>query len=218
MTNLILICLLGILTIAISVLGSQSNKRWHRNTVRIMGGISVILVVSTAYNAKETTDRLDKTIATLNNTSKTILDMSAETIRVGQLNTKLQERLLEQSKTITGLSKECIDTATGGDSFGYIATLNICSSDHWIPTFIQKGKYPLYGVTATIVDIAKFRKILESGLTWSNAFLADTVIDIGDTVEGHGRFLGKELPIARDGQEHAYNVQREHRLVKSLIS
>ena len=201
--------LLGIVTVALAVFGGHvsSDNLKHRIGFYVLGGISVVLIFFTGLRNYEAQTRLDKSIDSLQKSSEAIANMSKETVRIGQLNTQLQERLLEQSKTITNLSKQSINIATGGNSFGYIIPLNICTSDRWIPTFIQKGKYPLYEVEADIVDLAKFRKILESGLTWLNYSSASTVINIGNTVEGHGRsHLGKELPIARDGKEHAYNV------------
>ena len=84
MTDLILFCLLGTLTVAIAVFGGyvSSNNRRHRITFYIMGGISIIVILLTGYRtylaqiaAKESTYRLDKTITSLSDTSKAIVNM-----------------------------------------------------------------------------------------------------------------------------------------------
>jgi len=213
--DFILFCLLGTSIVAIAVFGGyvSSNNRRHRITFYIMGGISFILILFTGYNtylartaAETAARRLDDSIKSLETSSKAITTMSAETVRVGHLNTQLQERLLEQTKTITSLSKESINTTTGGSSFGYISLLNICSSDSWIPAFVHIGKYPLYGVSARITDLDKFRKMPKDSslLDW---FSANTNIDIGDIVEGFGKlYFEKSIPIVRDNVEHSYNI------------
>jgi hypothetical protein len=215
MIDLALFILLGIVTVALAVFGGHvsSGKIKHRIAFYVMGGISIVLIIIMGWRnylaqveTQKASDRLDSSIESLKKSSEAIANMSKETVRIGQLNTQLQERLLQQSKTISGLSKECIDTAKGGNSFGYISGLNICSSDHWIPTFVHKGKYPLYGVSARIVDLEKWREI-SKGASLLQHFSADTDINVSDTVEGWGRiYFNKSLPITRDGKEHAYNV------------
>lgn len=81
---------------------------------------------------------------------------SDETQRLTNLNTQLQEKLLASSATITELAKQGIDTAIGGDSFCYV----FIRPDNNDMVFIHRGKFPLYGVNARIVDLNKFRDVV----------------------------------------------------------
>jgi hypothetical protein len=77
-----------------------------------------------------------------------------ETARIQSLNTELQEHLLKQSDTISGLARKAIDTAIGGDSFCYMAmeraSMDLGSA---MALFVKVGEYPLYEITAWILDL-----------------------------------------------------------------
>ena len=82
--------------------------------------------------------------------------MSKETLRVGSLNTKLQEQSVKSNLTIKELSEKAINTATGGKTFCYLY-ISYLTGKGGIPVFITKGSEPLYGVSAKITDMKKFK-------------------------------------------------------------
>jgi hypothetical protein len=213
MIDLVLFILLGIVTVALAVFGGHvsSANRKHRIAFYAMGGISVVLIVLIGLRNYEAQIRLDKSIDSLQKSSETVANMSKETVRIGQLNTQLQERILQQSKTISGLSKECINTAIGGDSFGYVSADDLCFTNRWIPKLIIKGKYPLYAVQATIFDIGKLMKLLNQPNSTLAQFDSERkTINFGDPViAGYGvdtMAPDKTFPITGDGMEHRYAV------------
>jgi hypothetical protein len=91
--------------------------------------------------------------ATANTQLKAINTSTQEIARLTALNTKLQEQLLESNKRIITLSKQTIDTITGGDSFCYM----VIRDRQPFVTVVHQGKYPLYGVSARVVDVNKVR-------------------------------------------------------------
>jgi hypothetical protein len=69
--DFILYCALGIMTVIVAVLGGHvsSNNIRHRMYFYVLGGISVVLIITTGYRsylaqekAEVTSNRLDKTI------------------------------------------------------------------------------------------------------------------------------------------------------------
>lgn len=208
MTDLVLFCLLGILSTTIAVLGGylSSTNYKYRIAFYVLGGISVILVIFAGYRthlaqtaAKNESKRLDDTIRAIKN-------MSEEAVRIGTLNTQLESQLLEHSKAITDLSKQAISTATGGDSFCYLHVQPTESGTEWVPSFFHSGKYPIYGVQTRVVDLEKFREILKEHqrLTFRDA--SETLINVGDMT------VGTSLPMWNiripwsDAPAHAFNV------------
>jgi len=228
MMDFILFCILGILTVAIAVFGGHvsSNNPKHRIVFYVMGFISIILIIITGYRtyltqiaAINTAERLDKTITSLKDTSKAIENISTETVRIGRINSALQERLLDQTKTIVDLSKESINTAIGGDSFGHIEVLRPWAPDSITPVFIHQGKYPLYGVIARFTDQEKWRKMSElpSRLSTSDLLSYFPERHIGDTTEIRALRLAP-IPISNNA-EHSFNISftaRNRSWVQSL--
>lgn len=74
-----------------------------------------------------------------------------------QATTDRSNKILDQTANTARLSTESIKTMTGGDSFCYLDLVSVTATGG-IPTIIQKGRYPLYDVTARIVDIAAIDK------------------------------------------------------------
>jgi hypothetical protein len=166
MINFILYILLGLVTVFIAVLGGHvsSGNRKHRYTFYILGAFSVVLIILTGYQnyltqaeGNKSRKQLADSIESLNNTSKIIANMSKEALRVGSLNTRLQEQLLKTSNKVVDLSKEGMKITTGSDSFCYAIAM-FTSQNVWIPVFVHSGKYPLYSVHASIADLSKLGK------------------------------------------------------------
>lgn len=107
--------------------------------------------------AAEAQSRLDTSNTRLSESLDRLGTQSNEISRVQDLNTKLQNRLLDQSgqlidssKQITGLSKTAITTSTGGDSFCYMVF-----SGPLVPCFVHVGEHPLYTLNVTTTDLTK---------------------------------------------------------------
>src|SRR5260370_3201908 len=94
--------------------------------------------------------------------------------RVQGLNTELQNKLLDQrgtlidsSRRISELSKQEIQTLTGGKSFCFIV-LSTQEQRTLIPIIVQVGKQPLYDVHARIINIRKLRELEKQGTPYLN--------------------------------------------------
>jgi hypothetical protein len=190
MIDLTLYICLGFVTVIIAVLGGHvsSGNRKHRLAFYILGAISMILIIFTGYRnylvqieGVKSRQQLEKSIGSLKDTTSVIAKMSKEAIRVGDLNAKLQEQLLKQSKTITTLSQKSINNTVGGDSFCYLRIV-FPQAIGWTPLFIHIGEYPLYGVKLRIVDLEKFA-LIKDKLQHMNPvqiFSDDITIELGD--------------------------------------
>jgi hypothetical protein len=110
-----------------------------------MGIASMVFVVRLSDETTIASTNLTKSVADLDKSTKEIQ-------RVEGLNSTLQAELLSQSKTITELSYQGLNTATGGDSFAYVEFLSYLPHRN-TPLVISRGNYPLYGVTARVVDL-----------------------------------------------------------------
>jgi len=205
-TDLILFCLIGILNIAIAVLGGHLSSTNHKYKIvfYVLGGISVILVIFAGYRtyqaqiaAKIESKRLDDSIGI-------VKSMSEETVRIGTLNSQLEKQLLQQSKAITNLSKQAISTTTGGDSFCYLHVEP--RGNVWEPTFIHFGKYPIYGVGARIIDLDKFRENKKKNQDFTFQDLSGTSIKVGDMTVGTALPMWNIRIPWSDTTEHAFNV------------
>jgi hypothetical protein len=147
---------LGILTVVISVLGGRSteNSR-YRNAFYLMGFISVLCIVISGFRnyqiqieSAESQEKLNSSLA--------------EIARVQELNTKLQERLVESSATIASLAKASIEEITGGDSFCYVEIRYV--GGNLFQAFVSgKGKNPVSGVSIRIVDLDLMQETLPTG-------------------------------------------------------
>ena len=211
MIDAILYILLGLMTVGMTVLGGflSSTTVRHKVGFLVLASISVVLIFFTGLRNHEAQTRLDKSLDTLQKSSETVLNMSQETVRIGRANTELQERVLEQSKDITKLSKQSINTATGGDSFGYIAAIKPWSANSWMAVFIPKGKFPLYNVHARMVDLERFAKIKDrlSQMPISEIFEGNIDLDIGDVAAtgANGKLFTTPIPTS-DASEHSFNI------------
>ncbi len=147
--------------IALTILGvvvsiEQDWAKRHRILVLVsffmFGAVGVIATNQQASeSARETT-----AANTALSTGLTNLQRSTEEItRLQGLNTQLQQKLLDSSSEINQLSKQNIETVTGGDSFCYAFI-----KASW-PYFsvVHRGKYPLYDVNIRVVDVEKFETI-----------------------------------------------------------
>lgn len=110
--------------------------------------------------------KADESSAKLSASMERLGTQTGEIQRVQGLNTELQESLMGQSgqlidstKRIIDLSKEAIDTTTGGNSFCYMYLSPQFSSKGLTPVFSQMGQQPLYDIQVQIVNIEKLDEL-----------------------------------------------------------
>jgi hypothetical protein len=97
-------------------------------------------------------------------------DLRAQT---GELAKKSDE-LAKKSTEIASLNRTIAASVTGGNSFCYLSVESTNSRDQLHFVIVSKGKYPLYGVQARIVDLeAKFPTTLD-------ALLRQQALSVGD--------------------------------------
>jgi hypothetical protein len=139
--------------------------------------------------------RLSDTLERVGTQTGQISNQTEEIGRVQGLNTELQRKLMESSSKlqqssdrITDLSKQAIDTVTGGDSFCYmIFNSNPPRKDAWTPFFVQIGKYPIYRVQARILDMQAFEKVIANTMTLDRV---EVWVQLGDMAGGGNRYAG----------------------------
>jgi len=109
----------------------------------------------TAEAQRQAAEANAKLASSIENLNKGAQEIS----RVQALNTELQQKLLEssgqiyeQGKTISGLSRQAIETTTGGKSFCYMSLTEDPDYRARPPVFLHIGKNSLYEVQARIVN------------------------------------------------------------------
>lgn len=88
----------------------------------------------------------------------------------------LESRLESLVGQLETQAREITHYTTGGDSYCYFGIGVDDSNNISTWTVVHQGKYPLYGVTARIVDLAKFQTAIQGG----NPFDSDTIVHVGD--------------------------------------
>lgn len=78
---------------------------------------------------------------------------------------------INKANQLLGLSRENVQTLTGAESYAYLAFV----PGQGFLAFPHKGQYPLYGVSARIVELGKAGQNSDMGVT----------VFLGDIVQGH---------------------------------
>ena len=115
-----------------------------------------------------------------------------------QFNTLIdrQEKLFDRQKKIS----------TGGDSFCW-ASATFTGNNTWVPNFVHKGKYPLYGIHARIFDINN--KIISN--TFEEFTKNNIFVDVGD-LSVQSVYLRYKMPILISGEtRQGYNIYYDAR-------
>jgi hypothetical protein len=145
--------LLGAATVFMAVLGGivaayPPNKDWLRwvyVALFVLAGIASIGL--TIEISKENAVANDKLTTALNDLS----GKTTEIERISSLNTELQNRLLDQGKTISGLAEEGIKAVTGGDSYCFMTL----GGDKTSFSIYNPGDYALTSLTLEMIDYAR---------------------------------------------------------------
>ena len=103
---------------------------------------------------------------------------------------RFEHDLRVKSDEISELNRRALQTATGGDSFCYFV-IGPFSGSSAVLALDHKGEFPLYDVTAEIVDHDKMTE-LGTGrdkITWTELASARTIINLGNVPPGQSRVL-----------------------------
>ncbi|WP_027456874.1 hypothetical protein [Dechloromonas agitata] len=106
----------------------------------------------------------------------------------------IEQRVEAIVGNLEAAAKDVASYATGGDSFCYVAAGIDQGSDKATLTVVHQGKYPIYAVTARLVDSATFQSAAQTG-----ALPLGVIKSVGDWPSGkHGRWVrltwGQETP------------------------
>jgi hypothetical protein len=159
--DFVLSCLLGFITVAIAVLGGyiSSSNRKHRIAFYALGAISVALILITGYRNFRVQVVADIAQQRLASSVDNLGRATGEIARVQELNTQLQQRLLEQSQNITSLAQENISQVTGRGTFCYFIVAPNLGAGNPISFPLQvlvRGKYPMREVSSAIQRTGNF--------------------------------------------------------------
>jgi hypothetical protein len=153
---------LGIATVFMAVLGTivalhGPQKRWWKLSYGIVfmvtGAIAVVFVIKQSNENAAATVGLTTALSDLKTST-------GEISRMTDLNTKLQERLLDSSKAIAGLAQNNLSATTGGSTFAEFGVAPNMGSGNppTYPIFVDVvGKYPMRSVSAEIQKLEKER-------------------------------------------------------------
>ena len=110
----------------------------------VMAAIAIVFVIRVSNEAESSAAKLGGKIGELQTAT-------AETARLQRLNNQVEAQLLQLANTNTSLARKGIATVTGGDSYCYMDF--IYQFGGHTPVFLHSGKYPIYDLSARIVDL-----------------------------------------------------------------
>jgi len=81
--------------------------------------------------------------------------------RQSNFNAKLNQK----NEEIIRLQHENVQAVTGGDSYCFMEFMSASSPgrDIAFPVFLHRGRFPIYDVSARIVDLSEYRKLKDAG-------------------------------------------------------
>lgn len=169
----------AVIQLVIMVLGivRALADSWAKKHPALVIGAFVILgvlgITATMAQSKATSRKEGEADARLNNALSDLRRAADETNRLTQLNTSLQQRLLDQSVEIAKLSNQTINEITGGESWAYVSF----ASDNrgLIPIVTHRGESRLSDVQVRIVDLKSFN-IPKSGSFTLEQVLSQAII------------------------------------------
>jgi hypothetical protein len=95
---------------------------------------------------------------------------------------------LQKTTSENALQNKNVGLITGGDSFAYLMPFFIESDNTFQLTIIHHGDYPLYDMSARIVDLEKFEKITE--YTLNEIKKTEQALKIGNLAPNKSSMLG----------------------------
>jgi hypothetical protein len=186
------------------------NKPWAERHKSLVLSVIIILAVAGVFATLTQGSRSAQSNFKLQEALDRIAVTTAESSRVNALNTKLQEKLLEQSDRILVVGKSAIDTATGGDSFCYV----VFGGDGSPGALVHGGQYPLSDVRMRIVDLDKFARAVNDSrgngrpFTLADIQQAEQLVLMGNVPAKSSAILPQTIftPALSEGQVLKFNL------------
>jgi len=113
--------------------------------------------------------------------------LAIDTSRTSDEITGLNRKIAEKSDEIAKLNREIANSVTGGNSFCYMVTMLKQGIPHFV--VVHQGKYPLYDLTVTIVDLDIFEELSREKVTLENLFKSEVIVNVGNVAPNQARFL-----------------------------
>jgi hypothetical protein len=116
--------------------------------------------------------------------------------------------LTEKNNEISQLQMESAKAITGGNSFAYmlLQVPDPKTASTAIPLFVHQGKYPLYDLQASIVDLDEHKRLTDrKEFIAATTALSGTSLQVGNLTPGFASTLRAVLPHP-SGQNFSYNV------------
>jgi hypothetical protein len=141
--------LLVILGAVVSLLDGWA-KRNKAGVISLFVVFGCFGIIAAAKQASDAAGANAKVTSTLGNLS----DSAKEIRRVTDLNTSLQEKLLDQGATISNLAHQAVSSVTGGDSFCFMTL----AQDGKTLVLYNPGNYPLTEVEIDLTAYTSHRE------------------------------------------------------------
>ncbi len=127
-----------------------------------------------------------------------------QAVRQSYFNSELRQK----NDEIIRLQQESAGTITGGDSFAemVISVPDIATGAVAIPGFAHHGRFPIYDVTARIVDLGEYQRLTAAkNHKAATAALLGTEVTVGNLTPGFARQPSVVLQHPT-GRDFSYNV------------
>lgn len=109
-----------------------------------------------------------------------------------QQQTEFERALKQKNEEIAALTRQTLESVTGGDSFPSISMFLEDARSTGYLAIHHHGKHPLYDVTARMVDLQRADSIKpQPGFTLEDLTVADTYLQIGTLVPKYTSFRGR---------------------------
>jgi hypothetical protein len=120
---------------------------------------------------------------------------------------KFNSELRLKNDEIIRLQQENAGAITGGDSFAEMGIMvpDVATGALAQPIFIHHGRFPLYDVTARIVDVGEHQRLQAAkNYTAASTTLLGTQINLGSLTAGFSR--GPMGALQHSGRDFSYNI------------
>ena len=106
----------------------------------------------------------------------------------------VESRLEKVAADLNAAADRIVSSTVGGNSFCYLLVASLPKPQQNL-FVVHVGEYPLYGVTARVVNIGIFTAKMASGSNLMHDSQFETILNIGDMVPGFGRTLPIRLDL-----------------------
>ncbi len=140
-----------------------------------------------------------------------------QAVRQSNFNSELRQK----NDTIIELQQQNAGAITGGNSFAemVIQVPDVATAAVALPSFAHHGKFPLYDVTARIVDIGEHRRLVTAkNFVAATTALQGTEVSVGSLTPGFakGPMVMLQHPSGRDFSYNVFFVARNGSWIQQL--